>query len=335
MSRSVHRHFVLNNPFTQGVIQSYISPSDPRFTGYSLNSTTGVFTATALNEVIGGRAVADTIFAGAGHDTVYGDGGNDTLHGDTGNDWLYGGDGDDVLDGGEGNDILHGDAGNDTLIGGAGNDELAGGDGNDSLDGGTGNDFLYGGAGNDILIGGDGQDELAGGAGNDTLTGGTGNDTLDGGSGIDTAVFSGNVAAYSIVRSGDSSYTVTHSASGEVDQITDVEVLQFANGSIGLTFGNVTVSDLTPAKGQLLTALSTLSNPSGVTITGYQWQQSDGIGGWASIAGAVFSSFAAGDAQVGPAPSRHRQLQRRPEHWRTSLLQPHRRGLGHQRRALA
>ena len=204
--------FVLNNPFTQGVVQSYISPSDPRFTGYSLVGDS--FNATGLSEVIGGRAVADTVFAGAGHDTVYGDGGNDALHGDAGNDWLYGGDGNDSLDGGVGNDVLEGDVGDDALIGGADRDELDGGEGNDSLDGGTSNDFLYGGAGNDILLGGDGHDELAGGAGNDTLTGGTGNDTLDGGSGVDTAIFSGNVAAYSIVRTGDSTYTVTHTASG-------------------------------------------------------------------------------------------------------------------------
>ena len=289
--------FVLNNPFTQGVVQSYISPSDPRFTGYSLIGN--LFNATGLSEVIGGRAVADTVFAGAGHDTVYGDGDNDALHGDAGNDWLYGGDGNDSLDGGVGNDVLEGDVGDDTLIGGADRDELDGGEGNDSLDGGTSNDFLYGGAGNDVLLGGDGHDELAGGAGNDTLTGGTGNDTLDGGSGVDTATFSGNVAAYSIARTGNSTYTVTHTASAEVDQLNDVEVLQFANGSVGLTFGNVAVSDLTPAKGQLLTALSTLNNPSGVTLTGYQWQQSDGLGGWINIAGGIQSSFAAGDAQLG------------------------------------
>ncbi len=249
--------------------------------------------------MIGGQAVADTVFAGAGNDTVYGDGGNDSLYGQGGNDWLYGGDGDDLLDGSDGNDILHGDAGNDTLVGGLGNDTLAGGDGDDNLDGGAGADFLYGGAGNDVLVGGADNDELAGGAGNDTLTGGAGNDTLDGGGGVDTAVLSGNFAGYTITRTGNSSYEVRNDTSGEVDRLTDVEWLQFANGTVGLTSGEVQVDDIRPAKGQVLSAASTLNNPTGVAITGYQWQQSDGLGGWSNIAGATAGTFVVGDGQLG------------------------------------
>ncbi|MBL8107893.1 MAG: hypothetical protein JNJ72_20160, partial [Anaerolineales bacterium] len=146
------------------------------------------------------------------------------------------------------------------------------------------------GTGNDLgntLTGNTLANLLQGLAGNDTLTGGAGNDTLDGGQGIDTAVFSGAATEWVVSRTGDNAYTVTH-GSGEVDSLTDVEFVQF-NGpiSIALSTGGVAVSSSAPTQGQALGVTSTLANGQSLTITGYQWQSSNGLNGWSDIPGAT------------------------------------------------
>ncbi len=90
----------------------------------------------------------------------------------------------------------------------------------------TGNDL-----GNTIL-GGSGDDDIDGGLGDDTITAGAGDDTVDGGEGDnDIAKFDGNQADYTVdVGAG----TVTHNGTGDVTTLTNVEVLDFLDGTVSL-----------------------------------------------------------------------------------------------------
>ena len=89
-----------------------------------------------------------------------------------------------------------------------------------------------GGNGNDQITGNAAANILQGGAGNDTLFGGGGNDTLDGGAGIDTASFGLSRPNYALAKTGNG-WTVTTSSKG-VDTTSDIERLQFADGSVAL-----------------------------------------------------------------------------------------------------
>jgi Ca2+-binding RTX toxin-like protein len=120
------------------------------YTGVDADAFVG--TGNALNNVISGGDLADTL-AGLG--------GNDTLNGGLGAD---------LLDGGDANDTLNGGDDDDTLLGGLGNDSLNGGDGNDILDGGIGNDAMAGGAGDDSYLVDSATDTVAEGAGAGTDT---------------------------------------------------------------------------------------------------------------------------------------------------------------------
>jgi Ca2+-binding RTX toxin-like protein len=180
------------------------------------------FTGSAGDDVILGRAVADTLGGGGGNDSIAGGGGNDSLAGLDGNDTLEGSTGANLLAGGAGNDSLIGLGGNDTLDGGADADTLSGGAGADSLVGGGGNDtyiidaldvlsdsagtldrvlasFTY-----TLLAGFEGLNLLGGAAidgtgnaadnsmfgngGNNLLQGLAGNDTINAGGGDDTVI---------------------------------------------------------------------------------------------------------------------------------------------------
>jgi hypothetical protein len=94
---------------------------------------------------------------------------------------------------------------------------------------------LAGGSFDDTLTGLGGDDSLHGNGGNDMLTGGAGNDTIDGGAGTDTAVYSGNIADYTIAYSSTThSFTVTDDRSGApdgTDTVKNVEVFRFADGT--------------------------------------------------------------------------------------------------------
>lgn len=121
-------------------------------------------TGDANANILVGRALNDTILAGAGNDLLYGDDNSGA-----------------VVDGIQtGNDSLFGQDGNDTIYGGLGNDSLWGGNNNDTLYGGSGNDYLNGESGINVLDGGAGNDyfELADATATNTLTGGVGTDTV-------------------------------------------------------------------------------------------------------------------------------------------------------------
>ena len=91
-----------------------------------------------------------------------------------------------------------------------------------------------GGSGNDLLTGNALNNRLNGGAGTDVLTGAAGNDELGGGDGIDTAVYAGNRANFTVLRSGPV-VTVTDTKGGEgKDTLTNVERIKFADMSIAI-----------------------------------------------------------------------------------------------------
>lgn len=94
------------------------------------------------------------------------------------------------------------------------------------VEGTEGHDFIHGASGDDTIEGLDGDDELSGGAGNDTLSGGGGDDV---------AVFSGEMADYTVVENMNGTFTVTHqpsSGTGDgVDTISGIETLRFEGGT--------------------------------------------------------------------------------------------------------
>ncbi|MFK8332984.1 beta strand repeat-containing protein [Pseudomonas sp. BJa5] len=105
------------------------------------------------------------------------------------------------------------------------------------VQGGAGDDALTGTASSDRLLGLGGNDTLLGLGGNDELTGGAGNDQLDGGAGNDSAHYSAGMNQYTVTFDPHGYLAVEAGAgSGEAgrDQITTVEQLSFADGTIGV-----------------------------------------------------------------------------------------------------
>jgi Ca2+-binding RTX toxin-like protein len=195
----------------------------------------------------------------------------------TGNDGkniITGNDGDNFLDGKNGFDTLKGGAGDDTLLGGGGVDQLVGGDGSDTYQvssnedrivetaqDGTGNDLaniVEGNGGANQLAGEKGDDTLDGSGGNDTLDGGAGDDRIDGGAGLDQAAYLGEEDDYRIFFDADSDTWVVEDVNGEDgdgtdegrDEITGVETLVFADGTLNLTKGlTLAIDNVTQAEG--------------------------------------------------------------------------------------
>ncbi|OJF90225.1 polysaccharide lyase family 7 protein [Pararhizobium antarcticum] len=175
------------------------------------------------------------LIGGAGNDLLTGLAGNDALFGGAGKDTLKGGAGADRLDGGVGADILIGGSGNDkyvvdnsadivsegfsqgldfiiasvsfTLGANVENMTLAGNGGAINATGNVLANTLVGNGSNNILRGYGGNDVLSGGLGNDVLAGGTGRDTLTGGLGKDVFLFDKPAGI------------------GNVDRITDFDIL--------------------------------------------------------------------------------------------------------------
>jgi methionine-rich copper-binding protein CopC/Ca2+-binding RTX toxin-like protein len=190
--------------------------------------------------------------------TASGADGNDTLYGFQG---AFGSYNNDSIVGSDGNNFLSGERGNDTVDGGAGRDtanysQASGGvtvslatgtaSGADDLDvlirienvrGSEYADTLTGDDQDNILQGRAGDDVITGGGGNDTLHGGAGNDSLEGGAGTDTAQYSDVRANYQVSQVGGVVRVTTLPATGpaEVDVLSGIEFVGFADGSVALS----------------------------------------------------------------------------------------------------
>ena len=110
---------------------------------------------------------------------------------------------------------------------------------------------VYTGDGDDQIKGNDGVNNLYGGRGKDLIEGGLGSDTIDGGHGFDTAVYAGARGDYTLAFNNmNQTLTVSHSriengvVVNDIDQLSDIEALQFNGGDQALTinlasdFGN-------------------------------------------------------------------------------------------------
>ena len=84
-----------------------------------------------------------------------------------------------------------------------------------------------------VLIGGHGNDIFVGGAGNDTFFSGTGHhNVMDGGAGTDTVVESGLLSAWSVARESSGAWLLTNTATGQTDEMINVERVHFADQTI-------------------------------------------------------------------------------------------------------
>ncbi|UKJ72504.1 calcium-binding protein [Azospirillum brasilense] len=211
-------------------------------------------TGNANNNLLFGYGGNDGLFGGLGRDVLAGGTGFDLLKGEEGDDWLFGGTNEDTLVGGKGKDLLDGGAGKDVAsyegeeaavtvnlsgpmtagfvtakVGGVDEDILVN---IEDIWGGLGDDALTGDAKDNFLKGGIGADTLSGGDGNDRLQGDPGKDVLNGGFGTDYAVFSDNLSAYEIKTTGTETTVSYKSDAGNVDVLSGVEFLSFADQTI-------------------------------------------------------------------------------------------------------
>ena len=188
------------------------------------------------NTVIAGSndANGEALVGGFGNDALLGNAGNDTLDGVAGIDEV------DYFDSATainvdlsiGTATDDGLGGTDTLVN---IEEVHGSDFDDVIAGDSNANTLEGESGNDTLDGKLGDDKLFGSEGDDTLTGGAGNDFIDGGSGADVAVFTGNLADYTISDTGSG---VLVSGTDGTDTVSGVETLQFDDATIGVGVGS-------------------------------------------------------------------------------------------------
>ncbi len=113
--------------------------------------------------------------------------------------------------------------------------------------------------GNALVIQGDeGNNTLAWtGSAAVSLIGGQGSDTLIGGKGSDTAVYDGKQADYTISREGVGKVRVTHNASGDQDDLQDIEWLRFDDVStyVGFNAADTVESDVSRTLGSQYTYL--------------------------------------------------------------------------------
>jgi len=105
------------------------------------------------------------------------------------------------------------------------------------------------------VIGGTGNDVLTGNQAGNQLTGGLGSDTLIGGQGIDTAIYTENFADYSVSTNQALQILVSNFATGAVDNLSEIEWLQFKDQTIAASVFNGNVPQnpdeviLNPAEG--------------------------------------------------------------------------------------
>ena len=133
--------------------------------------------------------------------------------------------------------VFQGGRGGDLISGGERFDVIYGGSGDDLLRGEGGDDWLHGGSGHDRLFGVAGADRLYGEGGNDFLKGEGGDDFIDGGDGTDRAAYSGRIEDYRADQMTDGSVRIVDLRSGApdgVDVVRNVELFEFAGGTVGV-----------------------------------------------------------------------------------------------------
>lgn len=212
---------------------------------------------------------------------IQGNRGDNVLQGMAGNDILIGGNGADTLDGGDGLDSMEGGNEDDTYYVNSSEDKIVENKngGNDlvissvsySLPAefeslllvessglssnvltGTGNDAnntLQGnGTNNNVFFGLAGDDTIISGQGNDTIDSGAGSDIVEGGEGTDTVVFEKPQNYYQIARNKDTAGVdqifVYDPVNHWMDQLTNIEIIEFASDSINNPIKKVEVSSL-------------------------------------------------------------------------------------------
>ena len=176
-------------------------------------------------------AGADRIASGAGNDVLLGYAGDDALAAGAGNDTLDGGPGADVMDGGAGDDVYVRDDAGDRIVEapGGGVDEVRSAV-STVLDAEVERVLLTGDAAINA-IGNALDNRLVGNAQANSLIGLEGSDTLDGGGGWDTAIGSRASAGVQIAHAAGR-WTVRDAAgSGDVETLSNVEVLAFTDRS--------------------------------------------------------------------------------------------------------
>ncbi|MCI4661575.1 MAG: hypothetical protein MRY63_07095 [Neomegalonema sp.] len=185
--------------------------------------------------LVSSLAQAATLGLSSPHELV-GTSKNETIGGAEGGggDRLFGGAGNDILLGYMGQDVIQGDAGNDVIFGGAVSDTIYGNAGQDLIDGGSNIEYLLDENGDVIEYGDDEEQEVKDFVG----------DRIFGGADFDGVLYHKNFEQYEVyIKSGDeitiigtewtdlinSTLYVKDVASGEIDELNDVEHLQFRN----------------------------------------------------------------------------------------------------------
>lgn len=221
---------------------------------------------TGLSDLNGtGNKDDNRIQGNIANNVLNGNAGNDYLLGGDGDDTLDGGLGMDTLEGGKGSDTYLMNNTQDQIIetpnqedqdqiiatvnydlSRSPNVEILTLKGKSAIEG-TGNDLnnaLQENDGGNVankFDGMGGDDTINGEGGDDTLIGGDGNDDLDGGAGNDTAIFDNAYEDYQITRNVDAVgvdqivvefITFGSPKLGEKDILTNIELLQFADGDI-------------------------------------------------------------------------------------------------------
>lgn len=166
---------------------------------------------------------------------------DDVLIGNERDNLLQGNGGNDNIDGGKGQDtvLLRGHMTDYTLSSSFGHLQVAARNGVSGFATLSNVELLAFTDGGRVLLG-DGADNLLTGNGaNDGLQGGAGNDTLDGAGGSDVAFYSGARSLYSITKTA-TGYSVSDSSGVDgVDQLSNIERLQFADQTLALDVSGV------------------------------------------------------------------------------------------------
>lgn len=203
-------------------------------------------TGNALNNIIQGNDVANTLIGGAGNDDIQGGAGNDTIIGGLGNDIMRVDQAGDVV-------IEYADEGVDTIVSTLDNYTLGSHLENLTLLG-----YIVSGTGNsldNIVTGNTSNNILSAGAGNDTINGASGMDTMYGGTGNDVYIVdnTGDVVVENSAEGADtvqSSVTYTLAANVENLTLTGSSVIRGTGNTLdNVIIGNVSANTLTGGSG--------------------------------------------------------------------------------------